>query len=97
MSCHDQVHVISHDRQRRHPPVPPGGSRPDQLPTPAHDPAAKYRPPGHGAPPHAIPQAADDTCGNLHLPGHASDDTHSLCQTTRFLRRLKAAVPSRGA
>ncbi len=97
MSFHDQVHVISHDLQRHHPPAPPGGFRPDQFLTSARDPATNYRPPVLRPPPQLIPRAADATCANLYLPGHASDYTHGLCQTTRFLRRLKTAVPSRGA
>jgi hypothetical protein len=44
-----------------------------------------------------ITEVVHATCGNLHLPGHAGDYTHRLCQTKRFPRRLKTAVPSRGA
>jgi hypothetical protein len=40
---------------------------------------------------------AHPTSGYLHLPGHAGDYTHDLCQTAQFPRRLKTALPPRGA
>ena len=46
---------------------------------------------------HPIPEIADATCGHLHLPVHAGDNTHRLCQTTRFPRRPKDSTPLGGA
>jgi hypothetical protein len=97
MSFRQQVHVTGHDRQRHHRPAVLAGLRADQLLTPALNPVRQGRTPALRAPHDATPEIADATGGNLYLPDHASDDTHRLCQASRFRRRPKMAVLSRGA
>ena len=97
MSFHEQVHVTGHDPQRHNPRPMPGGFHADQFLTAgsgaaAQEPVAVLR-----AAHHVIPEIVGATHRNLHLPGHAGDDTHRLCQITRFPRRPKPAVPSGGA
>jgi hypothetical protein len=96
VSFHEQVHVTEHDPQHHNPRPLPGGFHADRLLTAGsgaavQEPVAAFR-----AAHHVIPEIVDATRGNLHLPGHAGDDTHRLCQITRFPRRLKTAVPSGG-
>ena len=93
MSLHEQVHVIGHDLQRHNPPAILIGLRADQpLTAVSENPTAILR-----APHDVTPEAIHATSGNLHFTGHAGDYTHHICQAPRFRRRLKAAVPSRGA
>ena len=73
MSFHRQVHVISHDLQRHHPPPMLGGFRAGRRLTAGVNRAAQHRAAVLRAPHHVISEVADTTCGNLHLPGHASD------------------------
>lgn len=96
MSLHEQVHVTGHDLHRHHSPAALAGLRADQLRSPARHPDAEDHAAALRAPHHVIPEIADATCGNLHLPGHACDSKHPLRQNTRFPRRPKTAIPSRG-
>ena len=96
MSIHQQVHLIRHHLQRHHPLAVLTGLGADQFLTPGASTPAQHRAAVLRAPHDVISRAVGATCGNLHVPGHAGDYTHRLCQTTR-LRRLKTAVPSRGA
>jgi hypothetical protein len=78
------VHLIGHDLQRHNPPAVPAGLRADQFPTPAHSSASLHRAAALRAPHHEMPQTADPNSRNPQFPGHAGDNTHRLCQTTRF-------------
>ena len=97
MSFHQQAHVIGHDLHRHDAPAVLAGLRADQILTASGNPAREDRPPVPRAPRNVIPGLVHPTSGHLHLPGHAGDYTHDLCQTTRFPRRLKTALPPRGA
>ena len=83
MSFHEQVHMIGHD-PGRHPPAVPSAVRADQLPATSPDWASHNRAAARPAPHDVVPEVVNATSGNLHFPGHAGDDTHRLCQITRF-------------
>jgi hypothetical protein len=97
MSFHQQAHVIGHDLHRHDARAVLAGLRADQILTASGDPAREDRPLVPRAPRNVIPGLVHPTSGHLHLPRHAGDYTHDLCQTTRFPRRLKTALPPRGA
>jgi hypothetical protein len=97
MSFHQQAHVIGHNLHRHDAPAVLASLRADQILTEGGNPARGDRPPVPRAPRDVIPGFVHPTSGHLHLRGHAGDYTHDLCQTTRFPRRLKTAVPPRGA
>jgi len=96
MSFHQQAHVIGHDLHRHDAPAVLAGLRADQTLTAGGNPARDDRPPVPRVPHNVIPGLAHPS-GHLHLPGHAGDYTHDLCHSTQFPRRLKTALPPRGA
>ena len=93
MTRHEQVHVIGHDPQPHNPPAVPAGLRADQFPTPAHGSASLHRAAALRTPHHEMPLTADANSRNPHFPGHAGDNTHRLCQTTRFPCSPNTAPP----
>jgi hypothetical protein len=83
MTLREHVLLIGHDPRRQAPTVP-SAVRANQLPATSPSWASHNWAAARPTPHDVVPEAVNVNSGNLHFPGHAGDDTHRLCQITRF-------------